>query len=86
MAYEAKLRKVGGSVMLAIPPAMLDALDLAPDAQVGLAVKAGRLIVNPRPRPRYSLDELLAQCKPTAPRRKKDRDWVTGRPVGRELI
>jgi antitoxin ChpS len=74
--------------MLAIPPAMLDALDLAPDAQVGLAVKAGRLVVDPRPRPRrrYSLDELLAQCKPTAPRRKKNRDWVVGKPVGRELI
>jgi len=87
VAYEAKLRKVGGSVMLTIPPAMLDALDLAPDAQVGLAVKAGRLVVDPRPpRPRYSLDELLAQCKPIVPRRKKDRDWVTGKAVGRELI
>jgi antitoxin ChpS len=86
MAYEARLRKVGGSVMLTIPPAMLDALDLAPDAQVGLAVKAGRLVVEPRPRPRYSLDELLAQCKPMAPRRKKDRAWVTDKPVGREII
>jgi antitoxin component of MazEF toxin-antitoxin module len=31
--------------MLAIPKAMLDALDLAPDAPVGLSIRAGRLLI-----------------------------------------
>jgi antitoxin ChpS len=86
MSYQSRLRKVGGSVMLAIPPALLDSLDLAADSSVGLAVKAGRLIVEPRGRPRYSLDELLAQCKPKARRGAKDRDWTSGPPAGRELL
>jgi antitoxin ChpS len=72
--------------MLAIPKAVLDALDLAPNAAVGLSIKAGRLIVNPKGRRRYSLDELLAQCKPSARRSRADREWLTGRLVGRELI
>jgi antitoxin ChpS len=72
--------------MLAIPKPMLDALDLAADASVGLSVKAGQLIVEPKKRRRYSLDELLAQCKPSAKRSRADRDWVAGPPAGRELI
>jgi antitoxin ChpS len=72
--------------MLAIPKAMLDALDLAAEASVGLSIKAGRLVVDPKKRPRYSLDELLAQCKPVARRAREDRVWLAGRPAGRELI
>jgi antitoxin ChpS len=86
MPHAARLRKVGGSVMLAIPKALLEALDLAPDASVGLSIKAGRLVVEPKKRRRYSLDELLAQCKPSARRSPEDRDWLAGKPVGRELI
>lgn len=86
MSHAARLRKVGGSVMLAIPKPMLDALDLTANAPVGLSIKAGRLVVDPKRRRRYSLDELLAQCKPSARRSRKDRDWLLGPPVGRELI
>ncbi len=86
MPHAARLRKVGGSVMLAIPKPMLDALDLSPDAAVGLSIKAGRLVVEPKMRRRHSLDELLAQCKPSAKRSREDRAWTAGRPAGRELI
>jgi antitoxin ChpS len=72
--------------MLAIPKPMLDALDLAPNAAVGLSIEAGRLVVDPKKRRRYSLDELLAQCKPSARRSRKDRDWLKDPPAGRELI
>ena len=54
------LRKVGGSVMLAVPPAFLDQLHLQAGAAVGVVVTDGRLIVDPKPRPRYTLAELLA--------------------------
>jgi antitoxin ChpS len=86
MPYAARLRKVGGSVMLAIPKAMLDALDLAPDAPVGLSIKAGRLVVDPKKRRRYSLEELLAQCDPSARRSREDRDWQVSGRAGREFI
>ena len=80
------LRKVGGSIMLAIPPALLDTLGLQPGARVGLAIDRGRLVVEPRKRPQYTLDELLAQCNPKAPRSKQDREWVASKPQGGELI
>jgi antitoxin ChpS len=80
------LRKVGGSVMLAVPPALLGILRLQPGAKVGIAVKNGRLVVEPQQRRRYTLDELLAQCDPKAPRSKGEQNWLDSKPVGGELI
>jgi len=84
--YTTNLRKVGGSIMLAVPPALLDILHLRPGAKVGLAVQSGRLVVEPQQRPRYTLDELLAQCNPQARRSKEEREWLDDKPVGGELI
>lgn len=84
--HTTNLRKVGGSVMLAVPPALLDVLRLRPGSSVGIAVESGRLIVEPRKRPRYTLDELLARCNPKAARGKGEREWLAGKPVGGELI
>ena len=84
--HKTNLRKVGGSIMLAVPPALLDILHLQPGAKVGLAVQSGRLIVEPQHRPHYSLDELLAQCNPKAPRSSEDHHWLDDKPFGGELI
>ena len=84
--HNTNLRKVGGSVMLAVPPVLLDLLQLKPGAEVGVSVEGGRLIVEPRKRPHYTLDELLAQCDPQAPSNAEDQTWLTGQPVGSELI
>jgi antitoxin ChpS len=80
------LRKVGGSVMLAVPPTLLDIVGLQPGAKVGIAVESGRLVVEPQPRRRYTLDELLAQCNPKARRSKEEREWLDSKPVGGEVI
>ena len=84
--YTTNLRKVGGSVMLALPPALLDLLRLGAGVSVDIAVEDGRLIVAPRTRPSYSLEELLAQCDETAPVDHADRAWLNARPVGNELL
>lgn len=84
--FTTKLRKVGGSVMLAIPPAVLDMLQLRPGAAVGLSVDAGHLLVDPQVRPHYTLDELLAQCDTSADRTGEDRTWLDGEAVGGELL
>ena len=84
--HTTNLRKVGGSVMLAVPPALLDILQLRSGAKVGIAVEKGRLIVEPRSRPRYTLDELLAQCSPKAARTKQEREWLKNKPAGAELL
>jgi antitoxin ChpS len=80
------LRKVGGSVMLTVPLALLDILHLQPGAKVGIAIENGRLVVEPHKRRRYTLDELLAQCNPKAPRAKEEQEWLDSKPVGGELI
>ena len=84
--HSTNLRKVGGSVMLAVPPALLDILNLQAGATVGIAVERGRIVVEPQRRRRYALNELLAQCDPRARRGKEQRDWLDSKPVGGELI
>jgi antitoxin ChpS len=83
--HTTNLRKVGGSVMLAVPRAILDLLHLEAGATVGLAVDGERLVVQPQPKPRYSLDELLAQSDPTAEITEEDRAWLDLDRAGREL-
>ena len=53
---------------------------------MGLVVDGVRLIVEPRPRPRYTLDELLAQCDPSAELAQEEREWLDTEPVGREPL
>ena len=83
--HTTNLRKVGGSVMLAVPPAILDMLHLEAGATVGLAVDGERLVVQPQTKPKYTLDELLAQCNPEAATAEEDSAWLSVAPVGREL-
>lgn len=80
------LRKVGGSIMLPVPPALLNVLRLKAGAEVGVGIETGRLVVEPRQRPRYSLDQLLAQCEAPTRRSRQEREWVAGKPAGRELL
>ena len=79
------LRKVGGPVMFAVPRAVLDVLRLRPGTKVGITVEHDRLVVEPQKRPRYTLDELLAQCHPKARRTQGEHAWLENKPVGREL-
>ena len=86
--YTTYLRKVGGSVMLAVPPSILDQFQLKAGAQVGLAIEGERLILEPRPRPKYTLEELLARCDHSIPleRTEEELEWLNSAPVGRELL
>ncbi len=84
--FRTNLRKVGGSVMLAVPPAILELLHLQAGSPVGVAVEGERLVIQPNPRPRYSLDGLLAQCDATGEPTSEEREWLDDRPVGRELL
>lgn len=84
--HTTNLRKVGGSVMLAVPPALLDVLHLSAGASVGLAVDNGKLVVDPSTRPRYTMAELLAASDYSEPMPPEEREWVDTPAVGRELI
>jgi antitoxin ChpS len=84
--YSTNLRKVGGSVMLAIPPVLLNLLQLEPGATVAVAVEDGRLVIEPNPRPRHSMTELLAASDYSQPVSLEEREWIDGAAVGGELI
>ena len=79
------LRTVGGSVMLAIPKSVLDGLGLAANEKVELRLDKGKLVIEPRRRPKYTLDELVAQCTP-AEAEDEIREWDEAAPVCREII
>ena len=86
--HTTSLRKVGGSIMMAVPPAFLDQLRLKAGAVVGLAVDRGRLVITPRQRPHYTLDELLMEAQENGmyPLPPEEREWVDAPAVGKELL
>ena len=80
------LRNVGGSVMVAIPKPLLESLGLSANRKVGLSVGDGRLIIEPNPKPRYTLAELIAQCDPSAPVSDEEQAWDEAESAGREML
>ena len=84
--YTTRLKKVGGSVILAVPPAVLKTLGLSTDSEVGMTIDDGCLIIEPQKRPPYSLEELLAQCDPHAEMSDEDRIWIDAPAVGKEVL
>lgn len=83
--HRTNLRKVGGSIMMAIPPAVLEMLDLRADSEVGMSIEGGHLVVGPLRKPRYTLDELLKQCDSSAEYTKEELEWINMKSVGNEL-
>ncbi len=80
------LRKVGGSVMLTVPPALLDILRLGAGSRVALAVDQGRLVVEGQARPHYTMAELLAASDYSGGQPPDEREWVDALAVGREPL
>ena len=84
--HTTNLRRVGGSVMLAVPPALLEILHLQAGATVGVSVDGDHLVVSPQLRPRYTLAELLAASNYSQPHPPEEREWVDAPAVGRESL
>lgn len=84
--HTTQLRKVGGSVMLTVPPALLEILNLQVGAAVEILIEGNRLIIEPYPRKRYTLDELLSSCDASQAMSEEEKQWTSESPIGRELI
>lgn len=74
------LAKWGNNLALRLPKSVVEALGVAPGAEVTLSVDEGRLVATPL-RKRPSLDELVRRI--TDANRHGPTDW--GEPVGREV-
>lgn len=84
--HTTNLRKVGGSIMMAVPPALLEQMHLQAGSSVSISLEGGKLVVESSLKPRYTLDELLAASDYSQPQAESEREWVDSAPVGRELI
>jgi antitoxin ChpS len=71
MVFMTKLRNVGSSM-----------LNLGAGSVVGISVDGGRLIVDPQPRRRYTLDALLAASDSSKPQPPEEREWVDAPAAG----
>lgn len=80
------LRNVGGSVMMAIPKPLLETLGLSANAKLDVTVEDGRLIAIPKARPKYTLDELVAEWTPWPERTAEEQEWLDMPSVGNEII
>jgi antitoxin ChpS len=79
------VRKVGGSLMFAIPKATAEELAIGERSTLSLTVEDGRLVAVPeRAKPRYRIEDLVAQCDLDAPIEGEDRDWYDMPDIGRE--
>jgi hypothetical protein len=76
LMHTPNLRKVRGSTMLAVPPAILDLLHLQPVATVSLAVEGDRLIVQPQTKAPVYVGGT--SCSVRSPRRPPARKIVLG--------
>ena len=81
------LRKLGGSVVMTVPKKILHLLEAQSGSQLDIRVANGKLIVEPRRKPKYSLAELLKKCNArNMALTPGDRAWLRSKPVGKELI
>ena len=84
----AKLRRLGGSTVVTIPPALLKAVGLTSTAEVTINVTGNKLVIERKCKPRYTLDELMAQCDLTSRTRqsKAERAFMDAPRFGKEEI
>lgn len=62
------LRKAGGSLVMTVPRAFIEQNGLSEGSQVELHILGKQLIVEALTRPRYKLEELLAEMPDGFPR------------------
>lgn len=78
------LRKEGDLVTLNIQPELLDHLEEG--GRASIAMDNGQLIAKRETAPRYTLEELIAGADPKALAADDVDIWMTGGPVGKELL
>ena len=78
-----RLRRVGGSIMLPVPPTFLDQTRLQAGSEVEITL-VGDVIEIKAARPHYSLAELLANSDYA--RDVRDDEWLDSPPRGLEEL
>lgn len=73
--------------MVAIPKRVLELVGLQAGSRLDIELDAEqRIVLTPRKAPRYTLEELVAQCDPAAPLSLEDQAWLDDAPLADEAI
>ena len=84
--HSTKLQLIQGSVMLELPSELICELGLRAGDTVEIGTHNDRIVVRKCVRPRYTLEELIAQCDDSLPIDEDDRRWLDLKPVGNEIL
>jgi len=76
----AEVRKWGNSLAVRIPKAFAKDAHLAMGSEVDISLQDGKVVIDPKPKPEYSLRTLLKGVT----NRNRHSEIDTGQPVGRE--
>lgn len=83
--WSGKLRKVGGSVMVALPPEARQKLGLRPTHAVNVSVEGDGIVIRLGDGAgRIGLKARLAQSNFFAPRSSDEQAWLDAKPIGNE--
>ncbi|WEL56320.1 AbrB/MazE/SpoVT family DNA-binding domain-containing protein [Pseudomonas kermanshahensis] len=81
-----KIQQWGNSAAIRLPAAVLKQMQLGIGSTLSLDTAGETMVLKPlRTKPKYTLEELMAQCDLTAPEPADMADWNAMRPVGREV-
>lgn len=81
-----KIQQWGNSAAIRLPAAVLKQMRLGVGSTLSLDTTGETLVLKPvRPKPKYTLEELMAQCDLNAPEPEDMAEWNAMRPVGREV-
>jgi len=75
------IQRWGNSLAVRIPKAFVKEAHVASGTRVDLTIHEGKIVINPRPKPEYRLEDLLNGVT----RRNRHAEVSTGRPVGKEV-
>jgi antitoxin ChpS len=77
MRRAAKLRTVGGSTMVAIPPTFMERLQLRANETVGVSLEDGQIVIRPQPRKgRIGPKARLKMCDFSKRMTTQEREWI----------
>lgn len=80
------IRKIGNSSGTILPAHLLKKLHLTEGDSINIEDDGNNIVISPIvKRPKYKLDELLAQCDPNAPISDELNDWDNSPAVGKEV-
>jgi len=80
------VKRVGGSLMVKIPKGYAGLLKIDEGSLVDVNIESGQMVVKPRTKPFYTLEQLIAGAPHAPTFSAEDREWLDAPTAGRELI